>query len=76
MLDIGFHLSNDQSRAVDSDQTSEDEEDDADPNKKHHSSGKASQLRFIQQVRDFKNAVLENGIFFANTSAELIVLDT
>ena len=47
----------------------------ADP-KNHHSYGKASQARFISQVKEFKNAVLENGNIFSNTSPDLITLDT
>ena len=76
MLDTGLYLSNNEAHAVDSDDTSEDEHDDVGPNKKHHSGGKASQSLFVSQVQNFKNGVLELGNMFANTSPELLVVET
>ena len=74
MMDDGLQLSK---RSKNDDVSDENiyEGQDAVP-KNHHSYGKKSQERFVNQVLEFKNAVLENGNVFSNTSADLIALDT
>ena len=77
MMDTGLHLANnnpDIERDENNDEASE--EHGAGPKNPHHSKGKASQLRFINQVQEMKTAFLEHGNVFANKSADLIVLDT
>ena len=74
MLDTGLHLSKDSKINV-SDEHLNNEEQESGP-KNHHSYGKASQERFITHVIGFKDAILENGNVFSNTSPDLIALHT